>query len=109
MSENINTKILYSDLKPILPVSLDKINSIHLVGSFANPYKKVDKGDSISEVDIYMDVENDAKSISCIKGKYGNVNIETTRGEFKDRPVQFLTSRQPNVSLDSFEHNIKLY
>lgn len=109
MSEYIGSKALYTNIKPILPVCLNKINSIYLVGSFANPNKNVDRGDSISDIDIYMNVDEDADSISCIKGKYGNVSIDINNETFQNRPVQFLTSRQPNVSIDSFKHKIKLY
>ena len=73
-------------------------------------FVKIGPHDTDSSFEVFKYFINEFESKVCKLELLGGLEeIETTRGEFKDRPVQFLTSRQPNVSLDSFEHNIKLY
>jgi len=80
MTDIVNADKLYLKVKPLIPINFRYVNSVYLVGSFANPNKEIDRDGKISDIDIFMNIDNDADSISCIKGKYGRVNIDTNTG-----------------------------
>ena len=99
---------LSQQITPHLPVETRHIEGVWLVGSFSKPSKPIDSNGE-SDVDVFLQVSDGAGSISCITGHYGTVTVQTTSGAtFEDRPLQFLTSRQPGVDLNSFENPLSL-
>ena len=105
--EDIDLAHLAQQVTPQLPVEARHIDGAWLVGSFSMPRKPIDS-DGKSDVDVFLQVADEADSISCITGRYGTVTVQTTGELFDDRPLQFLTSRQPGVELSSFENPIPL-
>lgn len=106
--KNIRLDVLYNQVVERIPIKHEYIDGIYLVGSIADPTKQIDKNGELSDIDIFLDVSEEADSISCIKGKYGSISLFTSKAKTKERPIQFLTSRQPGVSLNKFNHNFRL-